>query len=344
MACAQGVTDIGDRADKNGSSDRDSRPVYRLPKRRNMPSLGAFATFEVAAKHLSFTQAASELNVTQAAISQQIRGLEKALDRRLFLRKYNGMELTFEGQMLLEAVTQGLDRLSEAIFRIGQSGGSQTLTIAGTYAGVSNFIKPIADDFRRTNPDVGFTLLASDENDRLQDFDEVDLAVICGHGRSEIGPNLIALFPEVVEPVCSPAYLAAHGPFVSPTDLAHADLMELHRMHWSSDAIAWYPLTWRDWFRKHAPEVDEIPQDFVSNSYGLLVDAAEEGQGVILGFRHLVHQAVTEGRLVRIFDRPLNAGRTYYLKINPRTGKHPNVRAFVTYLLDAIEDIPMLKR
>lgn len=337
MACAQGVTAIGDRVEK------EARPAFRLPKRRHMPSLGSFATFEVAAKHLSFTQAASELNVTQAAISQQIRGLEKALDRQLFLRKHNGMELTFEGQMLLEAVTQGLDRLCEAIFRIGQSSDSRTITIAGTYAGVSNFIKPITDAFRREHPECAFTLLASDENDRLQDFEEVDLAVICGNERSAIGTNLIALFPEVVEPVCAPGYLAAHGPFTEPGDLARADLMELHRMHWSSDAIAWYPLTWRDWFRLHAPEVTEIPQDFVSNSYGLLVEAAEQGQGVILGFRHLVHQAVMQGRLVRIFEHPLNAGRTYYLKLNPRTCESPNVRAFVDYLLEAIEKAPMLR-
>lgn len=338
MACAQGVTKIG------GSTEKDARPAYRLPKRRYLPSLGSFATFEVAAKHLSFTQAANELNVTQAAISQQIRGLEKALDRQLFLRKHNGMELTFEGQMLLEAVTQGLDRLSEAIFRIGQTRDSQTITIAGTYAGVSNFIKPVTDAFRAENPGVRFTLLASDENDRLSDFEEVDLAVICGNERSGLGTDLIALFPEVVEPVCSPGYLAAHGPFERPEDLVRADLMELHRMHWSSDAIAWYPLTWRDWFRQHAPDVTEIPQDFVSNSYGLLVEAAEQGQGVILGFRHLVHSAVLEGRLLRIFERPLNAGRTYYLKLNPRTAESAIVRAFVAYLQAMIAHSPLLRR
>ncbi|MFT3689313.1 LysR substrate-binding domain-containing protein [Paenirhodobacter sp.] len=327
-----------------GGNDIGNPAKNRFSKRRHLPSLGSFATFEVAAKHLSFTQAASELNVTQAAISQQIRGLEKALGRQLFLRKHNSMELTSEGRMLLDAVTQGLDRLGEAIFRIGQSSGSQAITIAGTYAGVSNFIKPITDDFRRDNPEVRFTLLASDENDRLQDFEEVDIAVICGNERSEIGHTLIALFPEVVEPVCSPAYLSQHGPFTAPGDLARAALMELHRMHWSSDAIAWYPLTWRDWFRMHAPEISEIPQDFVSNSYGLLVEAAERGQGVILGFRHLVHQAVTQGRLVRIFESPLNAGRTYYLKLNPRTCDSPNVRAFVGYLLDTIDEMPLLRR
>lgn len=310
--------------------------LARLPNRRYLPSLASFATFEVAAKHLSFTLAASELNVTQAAVSQQIRGLEKALNRQLFLRLHNSMELTFEGQMLLKAVTLGLDRLSEAIFRIGQSRSDQTITIAGTYAGVSNFIKPITDAFRRRYPETNFTLLASDENDRLQDFEEVDLAVICGNDRAVIGPNLIPLFPEVVHPVCAPAYLERRGPFLAPEDLASADLIELHRMHWSSDAIGWYPLTWQDWFRSHAPQVEQIPQHYFSNSYGLLMEAAKQGQGVILGWRHLVHQAVAQGQLVRIFDKPLNAGRTYYLKINSRAGDSEQVRAFVDYFLTVI--------
>ncbi len=315
----------------------------RLPKRRHLPSLGSFATFEVAAKHLSFTLAANELHVSQAAISQHIRGLEKALGCQLFLRKRNGMELTAEGQTLLQAVTQGLDRLSDGIFQIAQDTDSRVITIAGTYAGISHFVKPLADSFRAQRPDIRFTLLASDENDQLQDFEEVDLAIICGNERAEIGRHLIELFPEVVDPVCSPAYLAAAGPFGEPADLARAELMELHRMHWSADAISWYPLTWRDWFRHHCPEVEEPAPGFVTNSYGALVEAALEGQGAILGWRHLVHKAVAQGRLVRIFNRPLDARRNYYLKIRPAARDNPHVQAFVAHLLDEIRCLPGLR-
>lgn len=311
--------------------------MSRLPSRRHLPSLASFATFEVAAKHLSFTLAADEMNVTQAAVSQHIRGLEKALNCQLFLRMHNSMELTYQGRILLEAVSQGLDRLSEAIFRIGRNDGDGTITIASTYAGASYFIKPITDAFRRKHPDACFTLLASDENDRLQDFEEVDLAVICGNDRSVVGPNLIPLFPEVVEPVCAPAYLERCGPFTAPEDLANADLMELHRLHWSSDAIGWLPLTWHDWFRSYAPDVEQGPQHFVSNTYGLLMDAAKAGEGVMLGWRHLVYQAVSHGQLVRLFDKPLDAGRTYYLKINPRTADNEAVRTFVNYFLKVIK-------
>lgn len=331
------------RNDRNGSPQKGSPPALRPPRRRHLPSLGSFATFEVAAKHLSFTLAAGELHVSQAAVSQHIRGLEKALNCQLFVRKRNGMELTAEGQILLEAVKQGLDRLSDGLFQIGQNIDSKVITVSGTYAGVAQFIKPITDSFRRRRPDIRFTLLASDENVNLPEFEEVDVAIICGNERSEIGHDLIELFPEVVDPVCSPAYLERAGPFEAPQDLARAELMELHRMHWSSDAISWYPLSWRDWFRQHCPDVEEPAPSFVTNSYTMLVEAALDGQGAILGWRHLVHKAVAQGRLVRMVNRPLDARRSYYLRIKNGSRDNPHVQAFVTHLLEEIRISPAFR-
>ncbi|WP_220432268.1 LysR substrate-binding domain-containing protein [Falsirhodobacter xinxiangensis] len=316
--------------------------VNRPPKRRHLPSLGSFATFEVAAKHLSFTLAASELHVTQAAISQHIRGLEKSLNCQLFLRKHNSMELTAEGRLLLQAVTHGLDRLSDAIAQVGQGGDERTITLSGTYAGMSNFVKPLVDAYRADHPHIQFTLLASDENDHLQDFEEVDIAIVCGNERSEIGDHLTPLFSEIVDPVCSPDYLAAHGPFDGPKDLLRADIMELHRFHWSSEAIGWYPLRWSDWFHHHAGEIDAPVPAFMTNSYGMLVQSAIAGQGVILGWRHHVYKPLEDGQLVRIFDLPLNSGRNYYLKLKPRARQKPHITAFVDYLKAAIDAIPML--
>lgn len=316
------------------SDNPEKRAAPRPPRRRHLPSLGAFATFEVAAKHLSFTLAASELHVSQAAISQHIRALEKALNCQLFLRRRNGIELTAEGHTLLQAVNQGLDRLADGVFQIQQGGDSNVITISSTYAAISHYIKPLTDRFRREVPEVRFTLLASDENDRLQDFAEVDLSMICGSERSAVGQNLIPLFPEIVDPVCAPAFLKRHGPFEGPHDLLSVDLMELHRMHWSSDAISWYPLTWRDWFHQHSPDLEPPEPSFLTNSYGTLVDAAIAGDGVILGWRHLVRQAVEDGQLVRIMDRPLRANRSYYLHLKPTSRTNPHVRQFVAFIQD----------
>lgn len=302
-------------------------------KRRYLPSLGTFATFEVAAKHLSFTLAGEELHVTQAAISQQIRGLEKALETRLFHRKHNGLELTPAGESLLRSVSRGLDHICDGVDALGSPQAGAAIACSGTHAAVSRWLKPYADRFRAANPEARFVLLASDEDDALRNFDDVDVSVICGNERCDVGDRLYYLFPEVVEPLCSPDYHRRAGPFDGPGSLAGADLLELHRKHWSDDAIGWRPFTWENWFEAKGLPAPPIAPSLVSNSYGLLMDAAVSGEGVILGWHHLVKDDVEAGRLRPLFDDPLRVGREYYLKLNTASLDKPHVREFVDFIL-----------
>jgi DNA-binding transcriptional LysR family regulator len=239
-------------------------------KRRYLPSLGSFATFEIAAKHLSFTVAANELNVTQAAISQQIRGLEKALGVTLFVRRRNSLDLSQEGYRLFAAVSKGLDAICDAIDEISDPSKTTAIVCSGTIAIVSFWLKPYLDAFGATRPDLHFVLLASDEDDTLRNFDEVDFSVICGNERCEVGENLYYLFSEFVEPVCSPDYARLHGPFTDVASLAEAELLDLHPLHWSSDAISRYPVSWQDWFGANNFEGPTRPPTIVSNSYTIL--------------------------------------------------------------------------
>lgn len=307
-----------------------------LTKRRYLPSLGSFATFEVAAKHLSFTLAGNELHVTQAAVSQQIRGLEKALGTTLFVRKHNSLELTAEGIRLLSAVSDGLDSICDAISEFNDPADPAVITCSGTNAAVTYWFKPYVDRFRASRPELRFVLLASDEDDTLRNFDEVDVSLICGNERCEVGEVLYFLFPEIVEPICSPDYLERYGPFPDPSSLAGADLLELHRKHWSSEAIGWYPITWSDWF--HARGLDMQPKfpAMVSNNYALLVEAAIAGEGIILGWRHLVRSQVADGKLVVLFRSPLRVDRGNYLKVNKASLDKPYVQEFVEFILSDV--------
>lgn len=306
----------------------------RSVRRRFLPSLGSFATFEVAAKHLSFTQAATELNVTQAAISQQIRALEKGLGARLFHRQHNALELTQEGRTLLAAVTLGLDALADAAARVGQSADESTITCAGTNAAITFWFRPMAARFLQSHPGTRFVLLSSDENDTLSNFEEVDMALICGNDRRPPGEDMIPLFRETVTPVCAPSYLERFGTLASHDDLQNAGLMELHRMHWASEAIAWYPLSWDDWFREHLPEAEPPRPVLTTNNYATLTEAALDGEGIMLGWHHLVEDLVQQGRLVRLFDETLDSGRVYYLKRNPARLDTPHVAAFTQMLFE----------
>lgn len=302
-------------------------------KRRYLPSLGSFVTFEVAAKHLSFTLAGNELNVTQAAISQQIRGLEKSLGVTLFVRKHNSLELTSHGRQLLSAVSGGLDMIHDAINGLNAPFNPPVITCSGTNAVIACWMKSFVDRFRSERPNVRFVLLASDEDDTLRNFDEVDLSFICGNERCEVGEHLYYLFPEIVEPVCSPAYLERHGPFPDAQSLGNADLLDLHRKHWTSGAIGWHPVTWDDWFRACGYDVPHFLPIMVSNNYPLLLNAAVKGEGVVLGWHHLIRSLVDEGALCGLFDAPLRVDRGYYLKVNRASLDKPQLQEFIDFVL-----------
>jgi len=302
-------------------------------KRRHLPSLGALATFEVAAKHLSFTLAGNELNVTQAAISQQIRGLEKALGTALFVRKHNSLELTSSGQAILTAVSSGLDRISEALNTFNSPEDAPVITCSGTNAASTYWLKPYMDRFSALHGGVRFVLLASDEDDTLRNFDEVDVSFICGNERCDVGETLHYLFPEIVEPVCGPDYFHRFGPFPGPAAIATAELLTLHQKHWSSEAIGWFPITWNDWFAaNHVEGPTRLPR-MVSNSYPILIEAAVAGQGFVLGWHHIVRSLVAEGRLVMPFNAPLRVDRGNYLKVNKASLGKPYVQEFIEFVL-----------
>ena len=305
-------------------------------KRRYLPSLGSFATFEVAAKHLSFTLAARELNVTQGAISQQVRLLERALGVDLFLRKHNALELTPEGISLHAAVSDGLDTISAAVSVIAGDEGPETITISATDGMASFWLKPLIDSFRDTHSEIGFVVLASDADDTLRNYSEVDLSILCGNERCEVGEILHFLFPEVAQPVCTPDFLAAHGPFDDPDSLNRVNLLHLHDRHWSADAIGWQPLGWKEWFQAQEAAWTGRPSSLSTNKVNLLMDATLAGEGVMLGWQHMVRGPIREGRLVLAHPGQLSIGRGNFLNVRQKSLNRPSVAAFVDHMLASL--------
>lgn len=308
------------------------RPV----RRRHLPSLGALATFEVAAKHLSFTLAARELNITQGAVSQQIRLLEKALEVELFIRRHNALDLTRAGADLFGAVGAGLDTISAGVALLQPDTAPQVVTIAATDGMAGFWLKPRIDRFRAEYPSVGFVVLASDEDDALRNYSGVDLALLCGNERCEVGEVLHYLFPEVAQPVCSPAYLADHGPFAEAESLNRANLLHLHDRHWSADAIGWQPLGWEEWFRAQGSRWAREASSLSTNKVGLLIEAALAGEGVMLGWQHMIQPLLATGRLVPAHPATLTAGRGNFLKCQTAALERPAVARFVDHLLDSL--------
>ena len=305
-------------------------PTFR---RRHLPSLGAFATFEVAAKHLSFTLAGKELNVTQGAISQQIRQLESTLGTQLFIRKHNALELSDAGRLLLGSVTQGLDAISASVMAITGTEEPRHVTISATDAMARYWLAPRIRAFRKNHPDVGFTVLASDSDDTFRNYARTDMSLLCGNERSEAGEEMDFLFAEVAQPVCTPEFHASHGPFDTPEQLNTANLLHLHESHWSAEAIGWHPLGWSEWFRAQGAQMQQAPSSLSTNKVSLLLEACLAGDGIMLGFPHLVEQHLQDGTLVPAHHGTVSAGRGNFLICRKVALQRPEVAMFRSALL-----------
>lgn len=190
---------------------------------RKITPLNAIRAFESAARYLNFTHAAGELNVTQAAISHQIKSLEQWLGLPLFRCLNRAVSLTEEGAAYLPAATQALDGLASATARLMRDGDSRSLTVTTLDSFAAQWLMPRLKHFRLRHPEIDVRILPSDG---LVDFNrqEVDMAVRYGAGQ---WPGLVAipLMTEEIFPVCSPALLEGPHPLRRPEDLAHHALL-----------------------------------------------------------------------------------------------------------------------
>lgn len=295
--------------------------------KRRLPSPNALLTFEAAARHLSFTRAASELFVSQAAVSRQISRLEDRLGTTLFRRRHRALELTDAGTRLHRAVTLGLGHIADAVDGMVGAGRSE-IQVATTVAFATYWFAPRLTRFRERYPDADVRVLATDR-DQDQLTDAIDLALICGH-RDLPGWSMTALFPEVVFPICSPSYLA-RCPVAGPADLPNHTLLHLDRQHW--DDVGWSPIDWTLWLKKFGIAY-EPPHPFVTfNNYPMLVDAASNGEGIALGWRHLSERHLAKGWLVRPIEEEWDFERSYYLAFHQQPAPSPELLALHDWLL-----------
>ena len=286
-----------------------------------LPPLNALRTFEAAARHLSFTKAADELFVTQAAVSHQIRTLEEHLGTPLFRRMNRALMLTDEGQALLPAVREAFDRLSAGVRRVQDLCCGGALTISTTPSFAASWLVGRLARFQALHPEIELQLSATA---RLVDFarEDVDCGIRYGMGD---WPGLVAqrLFQTALVPVCSPLLLDGPNPLRRPQDLMRHTL--LHTLDEPDD--------WRLWLRAAAVDGVDPTRGLKFDSVPLVVQAAISGAGVGIGRRQLVEAELAAGRLVAPFDLELADECAYYFVAPEGTADQPKVVAFRTWLL-----------
>jgi LysR family transcriptional regulator, glycine cleavage system transcriptional activator len=287
-----------------------------------LPRLSGLLVFEAAARHLNFTNAARELKVTQAAVSQQVRALETELGVALFLRYHRGLELTQEGHRLYRAAAMSLECLATATDDIRAS-NRPTIRIGITSAIATFWLVPRLPAFRGRHPEIDVHIVASELGFQAV-ADRADVGIAFGRGT---WPGFRASFLREGDafPVCSPVYLLSRPPLVDVAQLLDEVLLVM-------DDNRVTLIDWSLWFASHGIR-NTNRRRIRFNSLPLLLQAACEGQGIGLGWSLLTDDLLTRGALVRPVNASLRTRGAYYLVVaENRSG--PEIQAFQSWILE----------
>lgn len=250
--------------------------------------------FEAAARHGSFSRAAKDFNISQPSISRNIAQLEQDIGQPLFVRGAGGASLTEAGQFLFAAASEGLTRIAEAVAALRAQSDVQNpeIVLSLSNAFVTNWLVSRLAVLSDSLPEavLRFDLVAGT---RQKVAGEVDIATLI----ADPAPGAIVLAPEVIVPVCSPDYLAAHGRVAAPGTLQGGDSAAGQRFLHLSD----HPKSiWAPVLGKSAAGTGGIWHEF--SDYAAIVQAAMDGSGIALGWLSVVAGSLRSGRLVPAWD------------------------------------------
>jgi LysR family transcriptional regulator, glycine cleavage system transcriptional activator len=283
-----------------------------------LPSLPALRVFEAAGRHMSFTRAAEELHVTQAAVSHQIRALEGQIGTPLFHRTTRRLTLTAAGRRLLPAATSAFRGLAEALSEIKREDVVLSITTTSSFG--ARWLAPRLGRFAELHPGIEVQVRHSKALlDLVQEG--LDIAIRWGRGRWG-GVDAEFIGPADLVPVASPAYCDMLAP-KSRADVARAVLLhdELRE-------------DWTEWLMVAGLDAAIARRGAVFDDENVRIQAALEGQGVALISRSLVTADVAAGRLAIVFDLSVDDGYGYYLVTLAGARRSAKIEAFRTFVLD----------
>lgn len=293
-----------------------------------LPSLNGLRAFEAAARHLSFTLAAAELNVTQTAISHQIRRLEEELGIRLFVRQNRALALTPEARDYLPGVRAAFNDLRLATDRLLRKDDDKVLTVSTLASLAAKWLLPRLTDFQEQHPGIDVRITTSAN---LVDFqrDNVDAAIRYGRGQWP-GVRADWLMADELFPVCSPSLLRGDKPLRQPEDLRGYPL--LHTSNANSD-------DWRLWLTAAGLPADIAKQPGITfDMIFMTIQAAIDGIGVAMGRTSYVQDDIAKGRLVVPFKIALPADAGFYLVSPEGRREAPKLAAFRQWVVAATQN------
>ena len=271
--------------------------------RHLLPSANGLIIFEAAGRLLNFTSAGKELGMSQAAVSLAVRRLEDQLGTRLFVRRHRRVELTEPGARFFADVSLGLSHIQKSADRLRTPAGGNHVTLSASTAFASLWMVPRLQRFREDLPGIELRIQTSE-----RDLDLVAEGLPLGIRGGDDGDwpeyNLLPMSPEEIYPVCSPSYLVSFGTPATAGDLIKHRLIHLDEPHRPA-------VTWPEWLTSAGVDGALAPQGLRINDYVSVIQSVMEGQGIALGWAHLVDRMVGNGTLVRLTGHVHRTGKSF---------------------------------
>ena len=283
--------------------------------------------FEAAARRLSFSRAAQDLNVQQPAVSRQVAALEAALRKQLFIRSKPSLTLTEDGQLLARAVASGFEAIREGLETLQARQGDETLKVSASIGFTSLYLLPRLAEFQAAFPDTKLQIMTRDQN---EDFDPeaCDVVILFGEGGlPEAESGLI--FQETMIAVCRPDLLPEGVPMDMPT-LAEQKLLHLISADHRGD--------WNRFFAKTTGQA--IPQPPAHDgylSYMVYLRAIQNGLGIGIGWHPMMSEYLANGTLVRACRHECRTSRGYFCSITPFGKRNPGSPQFQDWIAQSAE-------
>lgn len=290
----------------------------------DLPPLNWLRAFEAAARHLSFTHAAHELNLTQAAISKQVKLLELQLHQQLFIRLPRSLALTKSGEAYVPKVRDAFERLDTGTQEVFGRHRSSVVTVRCAVSFAVNWLAPKLTLFHENHPQANIRLVSSVWGD-TGNLNQFDLDIQYGTG---VWPNAACyrLTQETLRPLCAPRLLHGAAAVRIPADLRKQRLLH----------VIGYQQGWATWLNAAGIADIDPGSGFQCDTSLVAFEMAACGAGVALGRSSLMGKDIQSGRLIAPFDLGVTVDEAFYLIAPSDVDLHGDAKLFAAWLLESV--------
>lgn len=298
-----------------------------MPRR---PRLNYLRAFDASARYLSFSMAAQELNLTQAAISQQIKHLEQALGTTLFVRHNRSLTLSESGRAYYQVVREVLDRLDTVTDQLFPDSQKAIVTVHCTPSIATIWLAPRLREFHRQHPEIEVHLRTTDSLPPQYRGQGNDLEIVRLSPDTHPDANLRKLWDARIIPVCAPEFLNQNGPFLSPDHLCEQEL--IHTLGYEND--------WHRWARVYASPGVRLKSGFSVDGLVISIEAACRGEGIILGRKPLIDSYLMDGRLTEALPGNPGLKTGYFIRASAPASGRRSTRILADWIVEQAHSEP----